>query len=318
MGSGLRGRTQRAVARKAFLVASPLYGDSSWNFLAGGVLMTSNPLKWHGGKSYLARWLVAMMPAHTHYVEPYFGAGSVLFAKGCEGVSEVINDANHELVNFWMVLRDPILRVRFQQEITFMPFSEYEFEDATCPPLMPRLAPPDIKAAVRFFVKYRQSRQGLGKEFATLSRTRVRRGMNEQVSAWLSAIDGMAEACDRLVRVVIMCRNAIDVIREQDGPQTLFYLDPPYLRGTRGAGGEYGEHEMSDGDHEDLLGVLSEASGKFMLSGHRSLMYDERATACGWHRQDFQIDNKASSAKKKEIRTECVWFNFDPIVEGRY
>jgi DNA adenine methylase len=28
------------------------------------------PLKWHGGKHYLARRIVEMMPPHTHYVEP--------------------------------------------------------------------------------------------------------------------------------------------------------------------------------------------------------------------------------------------------------
>jgi DNA adenine methylase len=29
------------------------------------------PLKWHGGKHYLARRIVALMPSHLHYVEPF-------------------------------------------------------------------------------------------------------------------------------------------------------------------------------------------------------------------------------------------------------
>ena len=52
----------------------------------------ASPLKWHGGKSYLAGRIVAMMPAHTHYVEPYAGGLSVLLAKEPEGVSEVVTD----------------------------------------------------------------------------------------------------------------------------------------------------------------------------------------------------------------------------------
>ena len=32
----------------------------------------------------------------------------------------------------------------------------------------------------------------------------------------------------RLKRVVVLNRDALDVIRTQDGPGTLFYLDPPY------------------------------------------------------------------------------------------
>jgi DNA adenine methylase len=39
------------------------------------------PLKWHGGKHYLATKIVALMPPHLHYVEPYCGSGQVLFAR---------------------------------------------------------------------------------------------------------------------------------------------------------------------------------------------------------------------------------------------
>ena len=37
------------------------------------VTKTSKPLKWHGGKHYLADRIIRLMPAHTHYVEPYAG-----------------------------------------------------------------------------------------------------------------------------------------------------------------------------------------------------------------------------------------------------
>ena len=36
------------------------------------------PLKWHGGKNYLARHIVALMPRHVHYCESFFGGGAVL------------------------------------------------------------------------------------------------------------------------------------------------------------------------------------------------------------------------------------------------
>src|SRR5262245_593291 len=67
------------------------------------------PLKWHGGKHYLAERIVAMMSPHLHYVEPFFGSGQVLFRRDPydrrlwwkgktsdgrqpAGVSEVVND----------------------------------------------------------------------------------------------------------------------------------------------------------------------------------------------------------------------------------
>jgi DNA adenine methylase len=83
----------------------------------------SPPLKWHGGKHYLAKRIVAMMPPHLHYVEPYAGGLSVLLAKDPEGVSEVINDLNRCLINFWVVLRDENLFGRFRRFIEAMPFS---------------------------------------------------------------------------------------------------------------------------------------------------------------------------------------------------
>jgi len=39
------------------------------------------PLKCHGGKSYLADWIINLMPKHLHYVEPYAGGLAVLLAK---------------------------------------------------------------------------------------------------------------------------------------------------------------------------------------------------------------------------------------------
>ena len=56
-----------------------------------------------------------------------------------------------------------------------------------------------------FFVRCRQSLAGRMKSFATLSRTRTRRGMNEQASAWLTAIEGLpAVRYARLSRVAIL------------------------------------------------------------------------------------------------------------------
>ena len=64
-----------------------------------------NPLKWHGGKYYLASRIVDLMPPHTHFVEPFAGGLSVLLAKSPDGVSEVVNDQNSDLTNFWDVLK---------------------------------------------------------------------------------------------------------------------------------------------------------------------------------------------------------------------
>ena len=265
------------------------------------------PIKWHGGKFYLAPKLIDLFPPHVHYVEPYFGGGAVLFAKPAEwveGHSEVVNDLNGELMNFWRVLADEYHFPRFCRVIQAVPFGEAIWNhNREASPLS------EVDCAVAFFVRYRQSRQGLGKDFATLSRTRTRRGMNEQASSWLSAIEGLPEAHERLKRVVILNGDAIKVIRQQDGPGTFFYLDPPYLHGTRVTTGDY-EHEMTEDQHAELLITLGKIRGRFMLSGYRSSLYDASAESHDWRRMDFPIDCKASGAKEKPKRVESVWMNY--------
>ena len=82
------------------------------------------PIKYHGGKHYLAKRIIGLMPEHIHYVEPYFGGGAVLLAKNPEGVSEVVNDIWGSLTNFWRVLQDPKPFKLFQRRIEATPLAE--------------------------------------------------------------------------------------------------------------------------------------------------------------------------------------------------
>lgn len=261
------------------------------------------PLKWHGGKHYLASKITALMPSHLHYVEPYAGGLAVLLAKDYEGVSEVVNDLNRELTNFWSVMREPSWRELYER-LQFTAFDEWAYGEAC--DNVPR---DEIMRAWSFFVRCRQSLAGRMGAFAPLSKTRVRRGMNEQASAWIGAVDGLPAVHARLRRVVVLNRPALDVIRQQDGKDTLFYLDPPYLHETRATTGEYA-HEMTESDHNQLLTALAEVEGRFLLSGYRSNLYDEAATLCGWTRHDFDMPNNAASGDSKRRMVECVWCNF--------
>lgn len=266
------------------------------------------PLKWHGGKAYLAPWILSHFPPHLHYVEPFAGGLAVLLAKDYDGISEVVNDLDGDLTNFLRVLASPNLFVQFLRIVQATPLSQELFRDAAI-----RVdSDNEVDQAVKFFIRCRQSRQGLRKDFATLSKNRTRRNMNEQSSSWLTAIDGLPEIHSRLMRVVILNDDAMAVIRREDSANTLFYLDPPYLHETRVTTDDYAI-EMTAGDHARLLDCLAEIEGKFVLSGYRSDMYDDAAARYGWHRVELEIDCKASGAKEKPMRTECLWMNFEPV-----
>lgn len=282
--------------------------------------MTSNPLKWHGGKTYLAKKIIELMPARAknpnapanddpgwlHYVEGYAGGLAVLLEQDPEGISEVVNDLNGDLINFWRVIGNDVMFDRFKRMCEATPCGEPFYEDAV---ESLKTSSDAVERAHAFFVRNRQSRQALGKCFSTIARNRTRRGMNELPSAWLTAIEGLPEIHDRLKRVVVLNDTALKIIKQQDGPRTFFYLDPPYMHETRVTTSDY-ECEMTRDDHIELLHLLGSIQGKFILSGYPSQLYDQHAGFYGWRHVDIEIDNKASSKATKEMKIERLWMNY--------
>jgi DNA adenine methylase len=274
-------------------------------------------LKWYGGKHYLAKRIVALMPRHLQYVEPFAGGLAVLLARdpndpklwlandaAHRGVSEIANDLNGRLTHFWRVLQRPETFEPFYRIVQAMPFGEPEWQDAAG-----RLDHPDpVERAVAFFVRCRQSLAGRMGTFTGITRTRTRGGHNAEANAWWNAIDGLPAVRERLKWVVILNDPALDVIRGHDEPTTLHYCDPPYLPSTRAAKEVYGAYEMSEDDHRELLDVLLSVKGKVILSGYPSELYD--TTLAGWTRHTFDIANHAAGGKAKGRETEVVWCNF--------
>jgi DNA adenine methylase len=271
------------------------------------------PLKWHGGKYYLAAKIVELMPPHLHYVEPFFGGGAVLFARDPDdaslwlpphaGVSELVNDLNGRLINFWRVLQDEESFGLFRRKVEGIPVARAEWEKAH-----KHIDGRDpVADAVAFFVDCRQSRSGLMSSFTAVTRNRTSRRMNGNVSEWLSAVDGLPEVHSRLRRVMIENLPAVDLIRREDTLGTLFYCDPPYVHETRASTDAY-DFEMSEEKHAELLAALLECTGKVMLSGYSSALYDQALK--GWNQHTFDLPNNAAAGATKRRMTEVIWCNF--------
>lgn len=275
------------------------------------------PLKWHidGGKGYLAPHIhrIARQTTYTHRVITHAGGMGELWDWDYDDVSEVVNDRNGWLTNFWAVLRRPQQFDDLRRRLEATPFSEPEFEVARemvrQTPLAPSGIDPIIAAAL-FFVCVRQSMAGRMKDFAPISRTRTRRRMNEQASAWLTAIEGLPAAHARLMRVVIFNKDALEVIRQQDGPDTLFYCDPPYYPTSRTSPEAYGSFEMTPAQHAALLNALGKIQGKFILSGYCCDLYRQCQHVYGWQRHEFDLPNNAAGGATKRRMQEVIWCNF--------
>jgi DNA adenine methylase len=256
------------------------------------------------------------MPRHLHYVEPYAGGLSVLLARDPDdpelwlgpdsshrGVSELVNDINGRLVNFWRVLRDEATFNKFQRIVETMPLARSEWEQAHAH----EYGADPVGDAVAFFVNCRQSLAGRQNSFTAITRNRTRRQMNGNVSEWLSAVDGLAAVHARLRRVLVENKPALEIIKKEDGPGTLFYCDPPYMHETRTAMQVY-DFEMTEQDHCELLDALLQVTGKVLVSGYRNALYDEQLVS--WQRVDFDLANHAAGGDEKRRMTECVWMNY--------
>lgn len=257
---------------------------------------------WYGGKFSHLDWLLPLLPEAHHYCEPFSGSAAVLLNRDPSPV-ETYNDIDGEVVNFFRVLRDD--GAALQRAIALTPFSREEFHRAIVS--SPRDAT-ELERARRFYIRARQTRTGLA-QTATLGRwanckDTSRAGMSGVVSRWLGGVEALSDIAERLVRVQIENRPALDVIRLYDKPGTLFYCDPPYLHDTRGDSAAYG-FEMVENEHIALAKALNDCVGSVAISGYRNKLMDKLYK--GWRRFDAP-PKQAHSIKK--IRYECLWMNY--------
>ena len=266
------------------------------------------PLKWHGGKSYLAPGIIALMPHHHHYVEPFCGGMAVLLRKDPEGVSEVVNDLNGDLTNFFRVLQRPKSFDKFRRRVEAIPFSRVEWEDARRH-LREQPQANKVARAAWFFALNRMSLAGRMDAFTGITKTRTRGGMNAEVSAWLGCVEGLPAVHARLKRVLVENRPAVDLMRGHDVKGALMYCDQPYPAGTRSAPAIYGDYEMTDDHHQELLTTAKSLKhAKVLISGYPCRLYDKALRE--WNRHEFDRPNHAAGGKAKEWKTEVVWTNY--------
>ncbi|OGC91356.1 MAG: DNA methyltransferase [candidate division Zixibacteria bacterium RBG_16_53_22] len=257
---------------------------------------------WYGGKYSHLNWLLPLLPESHHYCEPFGGSAAVLLNRKPSPV-ETYNDIDGEVVNFFKVLRDN--KEELIEAIGLTPFSREEFYIAVTD-YGPHL--PDLERARRFYVRARQVRTGLA-QTASLGRwanckNTSRGGMSGVVSRWLGSVDGLPFIAERLLRVQIENRPAIDIIRLYDDKGTLFYCDPPYPHQARGDSNAYG-FEMSDAEHIDLSKTLSKIKGKAAISGYRCDLMDTLYKA--WRLTEAPEKNCHSV---KRPRVEALWMNY--------
>lgn len=258
-------------------------------------------LRYHGGKWRLAEWIISHFPpSHRTYVEPFGGAASVLLIKP-RSYAEVYNDLDNEVVNVFRMARDRGEELRRMLRLT--PFSRVEFLESYEPSIDP------LEQARRTIVR---SFQGFGSAAVSGETSGFRMNSNRSRTTpahdWRNYPDAMAALIERLRGVVIEQRDAFEVMAIHDSPDTLHYVDPPYVHSTR-SGKLRGtqtrksyKHELTDDQHAELAVFLRGLQGAVVLSGYRSGLYD--GLYVGWKK--IERHTHADGATK---RIEVLWLS---------
>lgn len=258
------------------------------------------PIPYYGGKILLGPKIAELLPEHTHYVEPFSGSLAVLLAKE-PSAHETANDLDADVQTFWRVLRDQPEDLARACMLT--PHSRAEWEE--CADF--DSAPTDLERARRLWVRLAQSRTG------RLRRAGWRHyvdpaGCSVGMPGYLASyVERMAVAAERLQRISLECRPALEVIAKYGAkPDVLLYVDPPYLGSTRSNDRSYRHELMTDDEHRELAAALHRCRTAVVLSGYPSDLYDHELFP-DWNRHT--LPSHTGQGGQWADRTEVLWSN---------
>lgn len=253
-------------------------------------LNLKTPISYYGGKQKLASKIISLIPGHNLYCEPFLGGAAVFFAKEPSEI-EVLNDTNKELINFYKMVQDEF--VGLEKEIRISLHSRDLHRKASVIYNHPDMFS-EIKRAWAVWVLSSQSFSAqLGSSFGfDLSK-------NTTTKKIINNRDRFTEDyAIRLQNVQLESADALYVIKSRDTIDSFFYCDPPYFNSDCGHYDGYSEQ-----DFENLLILLSNIKGKFLLSSYPSPLLMRYAKQNKWNtwslEQGVSINNKSGYIKRK-------------------
>jgi DNA adenine methylase len=257
-----------------------------------------------GGKWYLSRHLLKMIPPHTTYVE-VFGGGAVLLLRKPPSPAEVYNDIDGDLVNLFRVVRDEEKFKRFYELVSWTLYSREEFNYAK--EMLKREDLSDVERAYYYFLAICQSFGGRAEVWGYRIKS-----IEGGTKAWFNRKGWLEAIHRRLANVQIENDDFRNIIPRYDTSETFFYLDPPYYPLTYSKGTM--KYPLSVEDYEDLFNLLLGIKGKALLSGFPHPAYQVLEDA-GWKRIDIErmicLPNTNQTRGGLPHKTESLWFNYE-------
>lgn len=254
------------------------------------------PITYYGGKQVLVKHLLALVPPHKLYCEPFFGGGALFFAKPRSEV-EVINDIDNEVINFYAVMKKDFKAL--QKEIRATLHSRTLYGKARTIYENPKKHS-DVERAWAFWTLANQG-------FASMLTSWGFGRENSKEVALAKKRDNFTRSyAERFKMVQIESNDALKVIDRCDAADSFFYVDPPYINSDQGHYEGYTEKEYTS-----LLEKLASIKGKFLLSSYPSTVLNRFVKKYKWQVRKIKMAVAVTKHTDKE-KTEVMVFNYDP------
>ncbi len=282
--------------------------------------MIPAPFAYFGGKSLLYKWILEHFPTGniSTFVDVFGGSG-VITLNAPQYATAIYNEIDYGLYCLFKQIK--INDIHFQTELNWLAQTYSRRNGITFYQNGRRILDlekiwefakdtkfnDEASMAMKTFVKYRLSMSGCGKSLAKCNR--MRRGMPELQSKFLSSIDNITHISTRLQDVTLENLDFRTLIQKYDSPNTFFYEDPPYWGENRTTKKVY-NHEFTEQDHGDLAYLNRSMQGKFLLSGYPSILYSTIYPSCHFGYHTKQTKTHASLKAQKDSRCEVLWRNY--------
>lgn len=264
---------------------------------------------WFGSKRKLAPKIVELIGQHKTYWEPMCGSMAVLLAKPpCE--METVNDLHGCLINLARVIQDKEKGFELYDKLSRTLYTEEFFEESK-ERWTSAAGDPDVwlslERAYDYFVASWMGLNGVSgtKRYNYQFALRWCRGGGQGARRWRSVVGSMPAWHKRLQNVVILKRDAIEIIDNiADDRDTVVYCDPPYF--------DKSDKYLHDFTPEQQV-QLSQSLKRFSKARIFVSYYDHPALEAlyeGWRKIRFAVSTQslrnATKGKKKNPQKEQV------------
>lgn len=230
----------------------------------------NSPFRYAGGKFYARKLILAHVPPHSAYIEPFAGGGSIFFAKNKVEFNQ-LNDRDEELINVYLTIRDNpeklvefltkrgVKKSRIPSELTdgvkmgeplpaskeLHGFFKHDFEPKN-----------DLERAGRWFYLNRTSYSGI------MNRQNMYWGYGDKFSMQPKNWAANIRRTSQKLQHVQITNLDFEAVIEQAPDKALLFIDPPYFNADQD---KFYTCPFSKDDHFRLEKCLKKHSKRLSL-----------------------------------------------------